>query len=415
MSNSSLLRNATRSKVFGRIIVLTLSLATFVAFSAFAAAPDRIWSNGIVLDVDTTRRILAREEDSTAPTMRRGLLYAVQADKYIYLTEEIANGQRAVRLKGNSEIMFAVEGDSLFILGEDRKERETHVIKKISRTGEQQAAPPPVPQPPSRVLPVDNTVALPKAQLEPRTMPPLQQTPPSTSLSNILPEATPVRMRISRTVSSADAQVGENVDFETLDDVKAGSNLVIPSGSVAIGTITDAVSKKRMARGGRLTMNIDYVRLPSGGKLPLRGVQDVKGGGHTGAMTGGMVATAIVFWPAAPFFLFMHGKDVTIPKGHEVTVYTNTDYQLPNVSAPIPTAAATPPPVAPAPKTLSGAALTNADVLKLKTAGLSDQFIIDKIKASPANYHLDVDDLVQLKKAGIAEAIIAAMMQTSQR
>jgi hypothetical protein len=75
-------------------------------------------------------------------------------------------------------------------------------------------------------------------------------------------------------------------------------------------------------------MNIDYVRLSSGEKLPLRGVQEVKGGGHTGAMTGGMVATAIVFFPAAPFFLFMHGKDISIPKGHEVTVYTNTDYDL---------------------------------------------------------------------------------------
>jgi hypothetical protein len=162
-------------------------------------------------------------------------------------------------------------------------------------------------------------------------------------------------------------------------------------------------------------MNIDYVRLPTGGKLPLRGVQDAKGGGHTGAMTGGMVATAIVFWPAAPFFLFMHGKDVTIPKGHEVTVYTNTDYQLPNVTAPIPTAAATPAPVAPAQRPLSGSPLTNADVLKLKGAGLSDQFIIDKIKASPANYHLDVDDLVELKKAGIPETIIDAMIQASQR
>ena len=223
-------------------------------------------------------------------------------------------------------------------------------------------------------------------------------------------------MRISRSVSSADAQVGENVDFETLDDVKVGSYVVIPSGSVAIATITDAVSKKRMARGGRLGMNIDYVRLPSGGKLPLRGVQDAKGGGHTGAMTGGMVATAIVFWPAAPFFLFMHGKDVTIPKGHEVTVYTNTDYQLPNMTAAMPTAAATPTPpqAAPAQRPLSGSPLTNAGVLKLKSAGLSDQFIIDKIKASPANYHLDVDDLVELKKGGIPEAVIDAMIQASQ-
>ncbi len=81
----------------------------------------------------------------------------------------------------------------------------------------------------------------------------------------------------------------------------------------------------------------------------------------------------------------------------------------------IPTAAATPAPVAPAQRPLSGSPLTNADVLKLKSAGLSDQFIIDKIKASPANYHLDVNDLVELKKAGIPEAVIDAMIQASQR
>jgi hypothetical protein len=35
-----------------------------------------------------------------------------------------------------------------------------------------------------------------------------------------------------------------------------------------------------------------------------------------------MIGTAIVFWPAAPLFLFMHGKDITVPKGHEFTVYS---------------------------------------------------------------------------------------------
>jgi hypothetical protein len=57
-------------------------------------------------------------------------------------------------------------------------------------------------------------------------------------------------------------------------------------------------------------------------------VKEVKGGGHTGAMTGAMVATAIVVWPAAPFFLFMHGKDVTIPKGTEITAYVNGEVKL---------------------------------------------------------------------------------------
>ena len=54
----------------------------------------------------------------------------------------------------------------------------------------------------------------------------------------------------------------------------------------------------------------------------------MKGGGHTGAMVGGMVATSIVFFPAAPFFLFMHGKDISIPKGTEITAYVNGDMKL---------------------------------------------------------------------------------------
>lgn len=227
---------------------------------------------------------------------------------------------------------------------------------------------------------------------------------PQAVKESILSEGTPVRMRINRTVSSADAHVNDNVDFETLDDVTLRDIIVIPKGSTAIATITDAVPKRRMARGGKLSMNIDYVRLPSGERLALRGVQDVKGGGHTGAMTGAMVATGIVFFPAAPLFLFMHGKDITIPKGHEVTVYTNTDYDL-TKAKPV-TAAALP-----GAKSVTGTALTNDDVLKLKQAGLSDQLIVDKIRGSPGKYKLETDDLIALKNAGVSESIIAAMLQ----
>jgi hypothetical protein len=45
-------------------------------------------------------------------------------------------------------------------------------------------------------------------------------------------------------------------------------------------------------------------------------------------MTAGIVATGLIFWPAAPFFLFMHGKDITIPKGAEVVAYVNGDQKL---------------------------------------------------------------------------------------
>ncbi len=143
-----------------------------------------------------------------------------------------------------------------------------------------------------------------------------------------LEDGTPVRMRITRTISSADAKVDEKVDFEVLEDIKVGDIIVIPRGGIAWGTVTEAQAKRRMARGGKLNMNIDAVRLISGEKAALRAVKEVKGGGHTGAMTGAIVATTIVFFPAAPFFLFMHGKDITIPKGTEITAYINGDVSL---------------------------------------------------------------------------------------
>lgn len=118
------------------------------------------------------------------------------------------------------------------------------------------------------------------------------------------------------------------MDFETLDDITVNGTLVIPKGGLAFATVTEAQAKRRMARGGKLDINIDYVKLVSGEKAALRAVKDVKGGGHTGGMVGGMVATAIVFFPAAPFFLFMHGKDISIPKGTEITAYVNGDMKL---------------------------------------------------------------------------------------
>ncbi len=136
-----------------------------------------------------------------------------------------------------------------------------------------------------------------------------------------LEDGTPVKLRLTRNLSSANEKKGDTVDFEVVEDLNVSGVLVIPRGSTAWATITEAQPKRRMARGGKLDVNIDTVRLKDGEKVALRAVRENKGGGHVGAMTGAMVATGIVFFPAAPLFLFMHGKDINIPKGTEITAY----------------------------------------------------------------------------------------------
>jgi hypothetical protein len=137
-----------------------------------------------------------------------------------------------------------------------------------------------------------------------------------------------VKLRLTRNLSSGTDKKGDTVDFEVMEDVSVSGLVVIPRGSIAWATITEAQPKKRMGRGGKLDVNIDSVRLKDGEKVPLRAVKENKGGGHVGAMTGAMVATGIVFFPAAPLFLFMHGKDINIPKGTEITAYVASNIPL---------------------------------------------------------------------------------------
>jgi hypothetical protein len=61
----------------------------------------------------------------------------------------------------------------------------------------------------------------------------------------------------------------------------------------------------------------------------------------------------------------------------------------------------------------SGPAMTNAEVLKLASAGLSADVIVNAIQqASSRSFDLSIDGLIALKKAGVPDAAVAAMQQT---
>src|ERR1700683_2698500 len=143
-----------------------------------------------------------------------------------------------------------------------------------------------------------------------------------------LEDGTPIKLRIAQTVSSADAHVNDRVEFEVLEEVRISGVLIIPKGGIALGTVTEAQPKRRMARGGKLEIVMDSVRLTDGEKAALRATKGGNGGGHTGAMTAGIVATALVCLVCAPLFLLMHGKDITIPKGAEVPTFVDGNMPL---------------------------------------------------------------------------------------
>jgi len=57
--------------------------------------------------------------------------------------------------------------------------------------------------------------------------------------------------------------------------------------------------------------------------------------------------------------------------------------------------------------------LTNADILQLHAAGLGDEVILAKIRASTCNFSTAPTDLTKLKSAGISDDVIVAMIGAS--
>jgi len=151
---------------------------------------------------------------------------------------------------------------------------------------------------------------------------------PTATSDHSIHDGTPVKLRLRENVSSGSARTGQEVPFETVDEIQVDGVTVLPKGSTAVAVVTEAESKRTMGRAGKLNMAISYARLKDGDKVALRAVSEQKGGSHTGAMAGAMVATSLIVWPAAPFFLFMKGKDITIPQGTEITAFVDGDMHV---------------------------------------------------------------------------------------
>lgn len=56
----------------------------------------------------------------------------------------------------------------------------------------------------------------------------------------------------------------------------------------------------------------------------------------------------------------------------------------------------------------------NARIVEMTRKGLGDDVIIARIKASATKFELSDDDLAGLKKAGVSDAVVAAMIQSTQ-
>jgi hypothetical protein len=147
----------------------------------------------------------------------------------------------------------------------------------------------------------------------------------------VLTDGTPVKLRTTQPMSSSDEfhnYIGEKIPFDVVEDVTVDGIVIIAKVAKALGTINEHEGKKWAGRGGKLDVSLNYVRLSDGERDDLSAFAGGKGKGHTGRMVGAMAVTALFTFGGSALFLMMHGKDITIPAGAEVTAYTVGDMTL---------------------------------------------------------------------------------------
>lgn len=143
------------------------------------------------------------------------------------------------------------------------------------------------------------------------TAPPPSNAPDPSKIVVLL-DSTPVHMKLGRELSSAAAQVGDEVNLEVSEDIVIDGLLIIPKGANATGVVNEAEPKKALGRGGKLSILVRSVRLANNDQAVLRSGGEAKGAN----------SSAGVVIPV------MRGKNVILPKGMEITAYVNGDTRL---------------------------------------------------------------------------------------
>ena len=165
-------------------------------------------------------------------------------------------------------------------------------------------------------LPVAPHTARPRTAYDEPAPAPVPANPVPAGFDLMLPNDTPIHLKLSKTVSSETAHVGDVLDLVVAEDVVVDGLCVIPSGASAVGVVTEAEPRRRMGKGGKLGLGVKSVHLADNEEARARSFE-VSAGSNSAA--GSILPLA-------------HGKDVAFAQGTEITAYIDGNVYLKRAS-----------------------------------------------------------------------------------
>jgi hypothetical protein len=130
-------------------------------------------------------------------------------------------------------------------------------------------------------------------------------------------EGTEVQLEFAEDVSSKTATEDDKVNFRLAEDLKVGDVVVARTGSIAVGTVTNAKKAGMMGRGGELNVRLEYLKIGDS-RVRLRANKGKEGANKVGAT----VALTVLFGPIG---LLKRGHNIDIKEGTSLAAWVDQD------------------------------------------------------------------------------------------
>lgn len=196
---------------------------------------------------------------SSGAAQNTGQIECARSDEYVYLYGSMTTLQVRGTLQCGEIVSITLRYD--YYYGVRTAKGDTGFVSQSSVVLIKDKPGGDLPTPPTGPAPRERT----HYDQHPHSPPPRRVVPPFTLLKD-----TPVRIKLTKTISSRTAHVGDTVEFEVLDEVLVEGVPVLNKGAKVNGVIDQAEPKKRFGHNGTLAVSITSLRLTDGERAPLR-------------------------------------------------------------------------------------------------------------------------------------------------
>jgi hypothetical protein len=140
-----------------------------------------------------------------------------------------------------------------------------------------------------------------------------------------VPDGTPLEIELMTEVSSAKAKEGDIIDFTVVNPVVINGVTVIEKGAPAKARVAGVKKAGYWGKAGRVGWIMQDALGVDGNRISLRMEKKLTGDSKGGTVATATIVTAVVFWPAAPFWGFKKGKNAVFPAGKRFEAFVNGD------------------------------------------------------------------------------------------